>query len=295
LRTIRLAIISYIVLVSISCLTQQAASQTTVSQITFTTFKPQLPDREIVTRYIKNLIDTYNLLVNESDKPRPDFDIIKSHFSLYHEAGNSFKVIVIEADPSVFKTEPYQTNPIYLIFIRILADQPDVVMDYNDTFRTLFPNMAETIGYLIIQKDLPFTYNGTVVRQDLVLGIDAGISLTGDYMTNAYNAAKAIYRQDQSEVPTVSQTQTVSQTISQTTTIQSGPDIVSEILSNPLSLPVSIVGIIAILFLVVIPAIFGSDIDFFRFVFIKKERDEKLRDFRRSARENKVKKQEKKQ
>jgi hypothetical protein len=267
-------LITIICLVSFFHLPQLALSQYT------------LPDRSKTIQYVDNLIDTYNLLVNEYDKPRLDFENVKAYFSLYHEAENNFKVIVLQ-------TEPHVSEWVTLIFIPIRADQPNVTMDYNDTYRDL------SVGFMIeeyaIQENVPLTYNNTTLHLDFVLTISAS-DISSGYMAKSDEAAKYIYQQDQNQVPTVSQTQTVSETISQTTTIQSGPDIVSEVLSNPLSLPaVSIVGILAILFLVVIPAIFGSDIDFVRFISIKKERDEKLRDFRRSARENKIKKQEKKQ
>lgn len=165
-----------------------------------------------MTAYIENLVETYNEFINNSDKSRPDFNTIKGDFSLYLEPGTSFEVIVIEADPFLIKTEPYQTNPIYLIFIRIQANKLKIIMDNEDTFRTLFPNATEINSQSVILPNLPFTYNGTVLRPDLILGIDAGLELTGEYMTTSYNTAQDVYLQDQKQVPTVSQTQTVTQT-----------------------------------------------------------------------------------
>jgi DNA-binding MarR family transcriptional regulator len=199
-----------IVLGIFSCLTaftQQVASQ-------FTTTRVQL-DPGRVKGYVKNLIDSYNVWVDEYDKPRRDFVDIKAYFSLYLETGNSFRVIIVQ-------TSPYQ-DQISLIFTRIRGDQLDVIVDYNDTLDTLFHYNNIRIGYTVTQKDIPFTYNGTVVRQDFVLGIKAA-DISGDYMTNSYNAAQSIYQGDQSQVPTVSQTTTVVQTsvsvISQATSVE---------------------------------------------------------------------------
>lgn len=203
-KALKIGIITVITLLSFTCTTQQAVGRYT------------LPDRDKVVVYVNNLIDRYNTLVEEYDKPRPDFAIIKPHFSLYHDAGNSFKVIVVQ-------TAPNEANQISLIFLRIRADQPNVSMDYNDTFTSLF-NVTEMFGFFTVDKDIPFTYNGTVIRQDLVLGIQAS-ELMANPITSSTNAANTLYQNDQSEVPTVSQTRTVIQTLSQTevTTIQSGP------------------------------------------------------------------------
>ncbi len=188
-----------IVLGILSCLTV-AFPQQVVSQ--FTTTRVQL-DLGRVRGYVKNLIDSYNFWVDEYDKPRRDFPDIKAYFSLYLELGNSFKVIVIQ-------TDLYDTQ-ISLIFTRIRANQLDVIVDYKDSFWTLFPNMSEVKGYTVIQSDLPFTYNGTIVRQDFILGIKAA-DISGDYMTNSYNTAQYIYHEDQNQIPTISQTQTVTKT-----------------------------------------------------------------------------------
>ena len=220
-----------IVLVSFSYLIQQTVGQYT------------LPDRNKTVLYVDNLIDSYNLLVNEYDKPRLDFDIIKAYFSLYHDVGNSFKVIVIntQSPTPTFSGFPQMIN---LIFIPFRADQPIVIMDHNNTFRTLFPNTDLTIGFLVIQKNLPFTYNGTEVRHDLVLEIDSK-DISGDYMTTSSNTAKTIYQEDQKQVPTVSQTQTVFQTISQTASVQPILNPIEYIRSNPRT-----AGIVTILVLI---------------------------------------------
>jgi DNA-binding MarR family transcriptional regulator len=227
-------------------------------------------------RYVKNLIDSYNGLVDEYDEPRPDFNIIKGYFSLYHDVGNSFKVIVIQ-------TDPYHANQISLIFIPIRAEQPDVSMNYNDTFGTMFPNMSETLSFLTIQENLPFTYNGTVVRQDLVLGIQAA-DVSGDYMTDSSVAANAIYQQDQSKVPTVSQTQTVIQTM--TTSVQSIQNHFGYIILGA-------IGGVILLGIGIVVTYFGSGKDFVKFLTDERERKGVMGDlkklFRLLIRRNKKK------
>ncbi|MGA8856149.1 MAG: hypothetical protein WB643_03175 [Candidatus Bathyarchaeia archaeon] len=201
LTTIRPAIITIaIVLVSFSCATWQVVAQYT------------LPDHDKTVQYVDNLIDSYNLLVNEHDKSRPDFNIVKSYFSLYHEQGHSFEVVVL-------LTVPYSIYWVSLIFIPFIADKPNVIMDYNHTFSDLFPATVVTQGEWANGENLPFTYNDTTIHQDFVLVVYSP-DISGDYMTESNNAARALYQQDQQQIPTVSQTQTVSQTISQTTTIQ---------------------------------------------------------------------------
>ena len=143
-----------------------------------------LPDHEKTIQYVKNLIDSYNELVAEHDAPRADFNSIKSYFSLYHEAGNSFKVIVVETQPS---SPPY-IQFLSLIFVSFRADQPNVIMDYNDTFGSLFPATEIVQGDWYFQENLPFTYNGTAIRQDFIFEIESTDISRGDYITIPNNA-----------------------------------------------------------------------------------------------------------
>lgn len=157
--------------------------QQSVSQFTVTTYTLR-PDPYRATQYITHLIDDYNLLVDQYDKLRPDFASTKAYFSLYHEAGNSFRVIVIQ-------TNQYNAQ-LSLIWIPIKAPQPDVIVDYNNTFRTLFPNMTELTGfYFYIQRNFEFTYNGTVIRQDFIFGIPAD-DISGDFMQRSHDGNEAL-------------------------------------------------------------------------------------------------------
>jgi hypothetical protein len=192
--------------------------------------------------YVKNLIGTYNMLVNKYDKPRPDFGDIKPYFSLYEEPGNSFEVIVIWTDPN-------QGNQITLIFIPIQANKTNVIMDSSDTFRTFFPNETEWFGFgPTIRQSLPFTCNDTVMHPNLVLGIQASDVSSGNYNTTSTNAANVVYQNDQNQaVPTISQTQTTVQIINQTqtTTIQGGENsVANELIST---IEQIIAGIVAII------------------------------------------------
>lgn len=205
MRKIRAAISALIILSCFVSVTQQVVSQNT----TLT----QFPDLNTATLYVQNLIDDYNSFVIEHDKGRPDFNVTKTYFPLYHEAGYSFKVLVVQTTAS-------QADWLTLIFISTHADQPNVAIDYNDTLASFFPYMVITLGNLYTQPNLPFKYHGAMVYPNLILDIYAG-EMQNDYMTNAYNAALFLYEQDHKQVPTVSQTQTVNETLTQITTIES--------------------------------------------------------------------------
>ena len=189
---------------------------------TFSQVATQLPsttrvhlDINETNGYVTSLIDDYNVWVNQLEKPKPDWNSIKAYFSLYHEAGNSFRVIVVQMD--LYNTQ------VGLIFIRIQADQPEVSVEYNFTFRTLFPNMGEVVADTYTETNLPFRYNGTMVLEDFLLEIDSK-DISPAYAQNAYDTAKYIYQQDHNNappIPTVSQTQTFKTSQTEVTTIQS--------------------------------------------------------------------------
>ena len=233
-----------------------------------------LPDRDRTVQYIDNLIDSYNLLVNEYDKPRQDFNSIKAHFSLYHEVGNSFKVIVVETTPSF---APY-IQYLSLIFVSFRADQPSVIMDYNDTLGSLFPATDIVNGDWYILRNIPFTYNDTAIRQDFIFTIDEK-DILGDYVTTSNNAAQYIYQQDekQIQIPRVSQTQTVTQTsisiISQATGVQPNPNPINYIIYIILG-AIGIGGFIVVTY-------FGSLKDALDFVVDAKERKRELEKIRK--------------
>jgi hypothetical protein len=210
-----------IALVSFSCLTPKASGQAT-------TVRQQLPDPRVMKLYVKNLIETYNMLVEKYDKPRSDFDEIKPYFSLYQEPGISFEVIVVWTDPNY-------PNQITLIFIPIQANRTNVIMDTQHTWRSLFPNETEWFGFgPIIRQSLPFTCNDTLMHPNLVLGIQASDVSSNNYVTTSADAANSVYQNDQNQaVPTISQTQTTIQIINQTqtTTTQSPNWPVAELMS----------------------------------------------------------------
>jgi hypothetical protein len=181
----------------------------------------KLPDPVRVKLYIETLLDQYHTLVDQYYASRSDFGEIKGYFTLYNQTGNSFEVIVVETNPTMLQGNSQfpPSNPINLIFIPIRGTNLEIVMDQKDTFATLSTNSSIMVGPLLIGKDLPLTYNGTTIRQDVVLGIDADVELTDGYKTWAINDATVLYNQDEKQVPSVpvvNQTLTVNLSVTRT-------------------------------------------------------------------------------
>ena len=138
---------------SSSCITQQAIGQYT------------LPVYNRTVAYVRNLIETYNALVKNSTYiNRPDFDNVKANFSLYRNAGYSFKVVVAQSVPD---TSAY----VALIFIPIRADQPNVTMDYNDTMLSLFGGAFYIAGQNSILKNNVVQYGNIIVQVPFIFVI----------------------------------------------------------------------------------------------------------------------------
>lgn len=155
-----------------------------------------LPKYDKAVGYVRTLIDSYNALVKNSTYiNRPDFNCIKGkgNLSLYHEEGHSFQVVVLQSVP---------TNASYvaLIFAPIRANQPNVTMDYNDTFTSVFPH-AITIAaeYGLLEKNT-VSYGSTTIQIPLIFVV-LSTDISGDYLTNAKNAAQYIYQQDTKQIP----------------------------------------------------------------------------------------------
>lgn len=245
-------IIILLALVSLSCLPQQTAGQY------------RLPDIYRTKQYVTNLIDSYNSQVDQYAKPRSDFINIKPYLSLYHEAGNSFKVIV-------FQIDTYNPGNLCLVFLPLPMSQPVVIMDPNATFNDLFPTTDDIIiGWYIIRENLPLSYNGTVTRQNFIYEIPTRDISNYDSinLSNSEKAARDIYQQNQKKFPTASQTMTIVQTISQTRS-QSGQDWFSGVLSSPISW---VAGVLTLIIFAWIPWYFGSFREFVRVMGNEEER-----------------------
>jgi len=162
-----------------------------------------LPDLNKTYEYARNLIEDYNSRVDFSYKSRLDFDSIKIHFSLYHEVGNSFRVILVQSVPN-------DTRFVFLIFIPIGGNDPEIKPDYDNTFTTLFPNSIYVAGSNVIMENLLFEYSNTVTHVTVALEIFAS-DLSGDDLTiqrNAKNESDQLYQFDKNQVPPYVQSQT---------------------------------------------------------------------------------------
>lgn len=175
-----LVYITLICLVGFPYLSQQAIAHYT------------LPDHSKAVQYIYNLIGYYNGLVRFYGANRPDFDSIKGNFSLYHDAGHSFLAVVLQSVPD-------NADYVALMFFPIRAGQPNVTMDYNDTFSELFPHtIAMKVEYGLLQNNL-LEYGNITIRLPLVFVV-LSTDILGDYIKNSADAAQYIYQQDTKQI-----------------------------------------------------------------------------------------------
>jgi hypothetical protein len=147
-----------------------------------------LPPRSDTQGYVNNLIGSYNALV---DSNNPSFDRIKANFALYHAIGNTFSIIIMQTATNV-------SGYVTLIFVPIGGNEPNVTMDYNDTFAGQFP--LSIPGEYIVFKHLTFNFTNTIIQIKLAFGISSN-DITGNYMTNSKNAAQYLYNLDLHSIP----------------------------------------------------------------------------------------------
>jgi len=194
-----------------------------------------LPNYGKTVGYVSTLIDSYNALVNNSTyATRPDFDKIKSNFLLYHDPGYSFKVIVVQSVP---ETADY----VALIFIPIQADQPNIIADSQHTMYSLFGGAFYMTGeYGLLENDV--IQSGNIQVQIHLAWVILSTDISGDYVTNANNAAHYIYQQDTKQMPVFPLTVTTAAVYSPTVTQQlpttvTGPLLVTAYVSTTQSSP----------------------------------------------------------
>lgn len=94
-------------------------------------------ERIVVTQYVKNLLDTYNSLVNLYYGYYPDSHVL-DRFRLYHAVGYSFNVTVMRFNST---TKAF----VVFVFVPIMAASPLVIINNNDTFiHFQYPNLSES-------------------------------------------------------------------------------------------------------------------------------------------------------
>jgi hypothetical protein len=174
-----------------------------------------LPDPINTVQYVENLIDSYNSLVAFSDVYKSNFQSIEADFSLYHQTGESFAVIVMQSVPD-------NSDFVALIFFPIKSETPVVIMDNSDT-------LASVYGFYITGEDnifenLLMSYTNTIVHLDLILEIQVS-DITNDTLVNSKNTAQFIYNNDESQI---SQSTISTTTAHQTITITQ-PQVISSI------------------------------------------------------------------
>ena len=217
LRAIQLVTVFLIVLIGVSCATEQAVSQYT------------LPSRKETFQYVTGLIGRYNELVSFYYGTRSDFNSIKKLFPLYHDPDNYFQVIVMQSVPE-------NANFLALTFIPTAESQLDLVMDNSDTLSGLLPHIISvTEEYTIVQNNNFTLSNGMTVYNGFIfvtLSTDVSVNST----LNGENAGQFIYNQTSENVPKTetSSSQTIIQSISQTQATSSATtDILSQFNDNP--------------------------------------------------------------
>jgi hypothetical protein len=136
--------------------------------------------------YINNLIDTYNTLVRINYASNPNFASMKVNFTLYHDIGYTFKVYVMQTAENV-------SGFLTLIFIPIGGNDPNIILDQNDTFAKLYP--LSIIGENITLEHLTFILTNTITQINIAYGLKSS-DITGDYLANSYSTAKYLYRLD---------------------------------------------------------------------------------------------------
>ena len=136
------------------------------------------------------MIKSYNALI---DTTNPNFSSVSGYFSLYHVVGNTFHVIVMQsANTSGFVT---------LNFIPIGGNEPNITMDYNDTFDNSVTTHALSIqGEFTVLEGITILFTNTITRIDLALGLLSS-DITGDNGTNSRIAAQKLYNSDRSNIP----------------------------------------------------------------------------------------------
>lgn len=136
-----------------------------------------LPEYNRTVGYVRNLIDTYNALVENSTYfNRADFGSIKENLSLYHDVAHSFHVVILQSVPD-------NPNRIALMFFPIRASQLNVTMDDEDTFNSLFPIFYVAGEYILLENSL-LEYGNTRIQLPLVFVIPS-TDISGDYVTNS--------------------------------------------------------------------------------------------------------------
>jgi len=155
-------------------------------------------DEYKLTPYVNNLIDSYNALVNSNYKEYPVFNDYKQCFSLYHEVGNSFSVIVLRGESPDY---------INLLFSLIPSESPQIIIK-NNTLSELMHSNVTSRGYI---KKLTVKYADTIIYASPVLAINLQ-DISGDYMVNSKNMAEYIYKIDERDFPKFTQVLTTQST-----------------------------------------------------------------------------------
>jgi hypothetical protein len=169
-----------------------------------------MPPYAEVKGYVDNLTSDYNAIVSFNDSGRPNFQSVKADFWLYHDTGNTFKVTAM---PAVANDSTY----VVLLFEAIGGNSPVVVIDNTTDFATHYGSSLE--GELTVIGNFLDTFQNANIYYRPVIVI-ASTDITGDYMTNANQAAEYIYRQNEA---TAYRLQTNTSSLSSSTTTSGTP------------------------------------------------------------------------
>lgn len=273
-------------------------SLSNLSVIVMAEFPPWI-NQSATTQYVTNLLNSYNALVDSKEALAPNFPSIEHDFSLYHDVGYSFKVLVVRSSSLSYNSN--NTDVVAFIFTPIQSSQPQVTIDNNHTledFIAITPgapamNLNGSFeGSTLLSPLLPYGtafYRYTMNQQDKVVYVPlvwvTSISrqVLNDTSVNSKNAAEAIYQEDKLFLS--------SATTSTTTQNPNMPgDIIANWLAEVIRSPISwLAGVMAIVIFAGIPWYFGSFREFVRVMGSDKERGKVVRELKRLTR-HKVKK-----
>jgi hypothetical protein len=150
---------------------------------------------------VKNLLDTYNSLVNLYYGYYPDSHVL-DRFRLYHAVGYSFNVTVMRFNST---TKAF----VAFVFVPIMSASPPIIIDDNDTFiHFQFPNLPESFEPSISALLKPNNTLGILQVQGTSVGpngtrlapriwIANATTMFANIMTSSADAANYVFKEDQ--------------------------------------------------------------------------------------------------
>lgn len=142
----------------------------------------ELPTEENLKPYINNLINSYNELVTFEIR-KPDSQLEKDDFALYHELGYYFNVFCVKANIS-------SNLIINIIFEPKSGETLDIAIDFEHQLQDYIPLRINHPGAYV--KDYLVEYSDTIINADLIIGVFSE-EITNNTLENAMIYAKFLF------------------------------------------------------------------------------------------------------